>query len=171
MTDWQTNIVKIKGSNEIYVTYLFLATDPEILGSIPGLPDFLGSSLSGTGSTLPRECNGGATWKKKVAALVYKIEITAVGIHCVYHATPSIFKTLTLNSPTSSGLSAGIRVVIRSRTKATEFVVFVVTFLYHEYWIMLVWLRVFNQETRSYDCQKQLSISKELKDIIETTHS
>jgi hypothetical protein len=35
----------------------FLATDPEVLGSIPALPDFLTSSGSGTGSTLPCEYN------------------------------------------------------------------------------------------------------------------
>ena len=35
----------------------FLATDTEVSGSIPGLPDFLSSSGSGTGSTQPREVN------------------------------------------------------------------------------------------------------------------
>jgi hypothetical protein len=33
----------------------FLATDPEIPGSIPGATDFLKSSGSGTGSTQPCE--------------------------------------------------------------------------------------------------------------------
>jgi hypothetical protein len=33
-------------------------------GSIPALPDFLGSSGSGTGSTEPREYNRGSTCKK-----------------------------------------------------------------------------------------------------------
>jgi hypothetical protein len=35
----------------------FLATDQEVPGSIPALPDFLRSSGSGTGSTQPREDN------------------------------------------------------------------------------------------------------------------
>jgi hypothetical protein len=33
----------------------FLATDPEVPGSFPALPDFLRSSGSGTGFTQPRE--------------------------------------------------------------------------------------------------------------------
>jgi hypothetical protein len=35
----------------------FLATDPEVRVRFPGLPDFLRSSGSGTGSTQPREYN------------------------------------------------------------------------------------------------------------------
>jgi hypothetical protein len=35
----------------------FLTTDPEVLVRFPGLPDFLRSSGSGTGSTQPREYN------------------------------------------------------------------------------------------------------------------
>jgi hypothetical protein len=35
----------------------FVATDPEIRVRFPALPDFLGSSGSGTGSTPPREYN------------------------------------------------------------------------------------------------------------------
>jgi hypothetical protein len=35
----------------------FLATDPELRVPFPALPDFLGSSVSGTGSTQPREYN------------------------------------------------------------------------------------------------------------------
>jgi hypothetical protein len=35
----------------------FLATDPEITGSISALPDFLRSKGSGPGSTQPREGN------------------------------------------------------------------------------------------------------------------
>jgi hypothetical protein len=40
----------------------FLATDPEVPGSIPALPGFLRSSVSGTGSTQPREYNWGTIW-------------------------------------------------------------------------------------------------------------
>jgi hypothetical protein len=43
--------------------------------------------------------------------------LTAVGIRCADHATPSIQK-LQLNSPTSGVCSVGI---VRLRTKATEF--------------------------------------------------
>jgi hypothetical protein len=52
----------------------FLATDPEVRVRFPGLPDFLRSSESGTGSTQACEYNQGATLMK-----VEKIEITAKG--------------------------------------------------------------------------------------------
>jgi hypothetical protein len=42
----------------------FLAADPEVRVRFPALQDFLRSSVSGTGSTQPREYNWGATWKK-----------------------------------------------------------------------------------------------------------
>jgi hypothetical protein len=42
-----------------------LATDPEVRVRFPALPHFLRSSVSGTGSTQPRELNWGAAWKKK----------------------------------------------------------------------------------------------------------
>jgi hypothetical protein len=38
----------------------FLTTDPDVRVLFPELPHFLRSSVSGTGSTQPRECNGGA---------------------------------------------------------------------------------------------------------------
>jgi hypothetical protein len=71
----------------------FLATDPEVRVRFPGLPDFLRSSGSGTGSTQPREYNWGATWGKKVAASVYKAENMAVGIRHAGHVAPSIRKS------------------------------------------------------------------------------
>jgi hypothetical protein len=52
--------------------------------------------------------------KEKVAALVYKTEITAVGIRCADHATSLYLQKLALTSPISGG---------RSRTKATELLV------------------------------------------------
>jgi hypothetical protein len=47
-----------------------------------------------------------------------KPRLTAVGIRCADHATPSIHKKLALNSPTSGGRSVGI---VRLLNKATEF--------------------------------------------------
>jgi hypothetical protein len=47
-----------------------------------------------------------------------KPRLTAVGIRCADHATPSTRKRLALTSPTSGGRSVGI---VRLRTTATEF--------------------------------------------------
>ena len=46
----------------------------------------------------------------------------AVGIRCADHMTPLYPQKLALTSPTGGGRSVGI---VRSRTKATEFLVFV----------------------------------------------
>jgi hypothetical protein len=54
---------------------------------------------------------------EKVAAPVKKAELTAGGIRCAEHATPSIRKKLALTSPTCGGRSVGI---VRLRNKATE---------------------------------------------------
>jgi hypothetical protein len=51
----------------------------------------------------------------KVAGPVKKTELTAVGIRCADHATPSIRKKLALISPTSGDGSVGI---VRLRTKS-----------------------------------------------------
>jgi hypothetical protein len=51
---------------------------------------------------------------EKVAAPVKKTELTAGGIRCADHGTPSIRKKLALTSPTSGGRSVGI---VRLRTK------------------------------------------------------
>jgi hypothetical protein len=78
----------------MYITYVymtasvvwwseFLATDPELPGSVPGVPDFLTSGGSGTGSAQPHG-------KKKVAAPDWKSENTAVWIRHVNHVAPSI---------------------------------------------------------------------------------
>jgi hypothetical protein len=50
-----------------------------------------------------------------------KPRLTAVGIRCGDHATPSIRKKLALTSPRSGGCSVSI---VRLRTKATEFIFF-----------------------------------------------
>jgi hypothetical protein len=53
---------------------------------------------------------------------IKKTEITAVGIRHADHVGPSIRRKLSLTLPTSGGHSVGI---VRSRTQATEFVLFV----------------------------------------------
>jgi hypothetical protein len=55
-TNWQLHCACQRRKTASVVLWSdFLAADPGILGSIPGLPDFLSSSVSGTGSTQPRE--------------------------------------------------------------------------------------------------------------------
>jgi hypothetical protein len=51
---------------------------------------------------------------EKVAAPAKKPELTAGGIRCADHATPSVRKKLALSSPKSGGRSVGI---VRLRTK------------------------------------------------------
>jgi hypothetical protein len=55
---------------------------------------------------------------RKVAAPVYKIENTILGIRHVDHVAPSICKKLAITSPTSGGRSVGM---VRSRTQTMEF--------------------------------------------------
>jgi hypothetical protein len=55
---------------------------------------------------------------RKVAALVYKIEYTAIGIRHADHVAPSIRKKLAISSPTSGGRSVGI---VCLRTQTMEF--------------------------------------------------
>jgi hypothetical protein len=59
---------------------------------------------------------------KKNAAPVYKTEITAGGIRCADYEAPIYPQELALNSSTSGDHAVGI---VRSRTRATEFVFFV----------------------------------------------
>jgi hypothetical protein len=54
---------------------------------------------------------------RKVAAIVYKTENTAVGIRHADYVAPSIRKKLAITSPTSGGRSVGI---VRSRTQTME---------------------------------------------------
>ena len=56
---------------------------------------------------------------KKVAAPVQKTEINGRGDRCADHVTPLYPQNLALTSPTGGGRSVGI---VRSRTKATEFI-------------------------------------------------
>jgi hypothetical protein len=55
---------------------------------------------------------------RKVAAPVYKTEITAVRIRHADHVAPSIPQKLAITSPTSGGRSVSI---VRSRTPTMEF--------------------------------------------------
>jgi hypothetical protein len=57
---------------------------------VPAPPDFLRSNGSGTRSTQPAEVNWGATWMEKERLRSRKPKLTAVGIRCADHATPSI---------------------------------------------------------------------------------
>jgi hypothetical protein len=82
----------------------------------PALPDFLKSSVSGTGSTQPREYNWGATWYKSSGSC---LETREYG-----RRDPSRWSRGTLypqnfaiTSLTSGGRSVGI---VRSRTQAME---------------------------------------------------
>jgi hypothetical protein len=59
----------------------------------PALPDFLRSSGSGTGSSLPRVDNWGAIWRQKYRLRSRKPRLTTVRIRCADHATPSIRKS------------------------------------------------------------------------------
>jgi hypothetical protein len=52
-----------------------------------------------------------------MAALIYKIENTAVGILCADHATPLYPQKMALTSPTSGGRMVGI---VRLRSKFPE---------------------------------------------------
>jgi hypothetical protein len=51
----------------------------------PALPDFPGSSGSGTGSIQPRKDNWGGTWMEKLRIRSRKPRITAAGIRCADH--------------------------------------------------------------------------------------
>ena len=98
----------------------------------PALPDFLSSSGSGTGSIQPREVSWGAAWIKSSGSGPEN-RLTAVGIRCADHVTPLYPQKLALTSPTGGGRSVGI---VRSRTKATEFVIQFCTILM---WVLYDW--------------------------------
>jgi hypothetical protein len=53
----RTNSLRLSCSMNFYIQSEFLATDPEVPGSIPGATRFFRSSGCGTGSTQPREYN------------------------------------------------------------------------------------------------------------------
>ena len=84
----------------------------------PALPDFLSSSGSGTGSTQPREVNWGATWIKSSGSGPENRDLRPWGSVALTTWHPSIRKKMALTSRTGGGRSVGI---VRSRTKATEF--------------------------------------------------
>jgi hypothetical protein len=106
-----------------------MATYPEVWVWFPALPDFLGSSGSGMGSTQPREYNWGATWKKSSGSSL-ETEITAIGICHTDHATLLYPQNLVLTLPTSGGRLISI---VHSRTKAIELLLLfeIKMFIYH----------------------------------------
>jgi hypothetical protein len=83
----------------------------------PTLRDFLRSSGSGTGPlSLVRVTKEILGWKSSGSGSKNP-RLTAVGVRCVDHASPSPQK-LALSSPTSGGRSV---VIVRLRTKGTDF--------------------------------------------------
>jgi hypothetical protein len=73
--------------------------------------------------------------ERKVTALVYKPENTAVGFRHANHASPRYPHKLALTSPTCGGHSAG---VVRSRTQATAFVCLSLLLRNKGYFLVLV---------------------------------
>jgi hypothetical protein len=70
----------------------FLATDPEVPGSIPGATKFAEKYGSGTGPLLVNITEEFLEWK--ISGFVSrKLRLTSVGIHSVHHATPCIRKS------------------------------------------------------------------------------
>jgi hypothetical protein len=92
------------------------------------LPDFLISSVSGTGSPQPREDNWGAIWMENYWLRSRKLKLTSVVIRYADHATSSIRKKLTVTSPTSGGRSVGI---VLFRTKPRTLFLFVCVLVRH----------------------------------------
>jgi hypothetical protein len=87
--------IKLKGYSAILRLPLwseFLAIDPEVRVRFPALPEFLRSSEYETGTTQPRKYFE-ELLEKKVAALVKKTEITAIGVRHTDHVAPSICKS------------------------------------------------------------------------------
>jgi hypothetical protein len=76
----------------------FLHTDPEVRVRFPVLPDFLRSSMSGTGTTQPRTTE--ELLGRKGSGSGLEIRETAVGIRSADHMAPSIRNEL---APTSLG--------------------------------------------------------------------
>jgi hypothetical protein len=70
---------------------MHLTSETETRVRFPALPDFL-RSVSGTGSTQPREYNWGAALKKSSDSGL-EIEITAVGLRHAEHVARFIHKS------------------------------------------------------------------------------
>jgi hypothetical protein len=105
----------------------------------PALPHFLSSSGSGTGSTQPRADNWGATWKKNSGSDLEDKRLTAVGIRCADHATPSTRKIRHYFAG-HSGRSVGI-IPLRTKSHGVCFVLFVYSLRQRHLWPMKLAMR------------------------------
>jgi hypothetical protein len=92
-----------------------LATDPEARVRFPALPE---KAVGLERGPLSLVSTTEELLDRKVAAPVYTIENTAVGIRHADHVAPSIRKKLAITSPTSGGRFVAI---VRSRTQTMEF--------------------------------------------------
>ena len=97
------------------------------------------SSGSGTGSTQPREVKlrSYLNKKKSSGSRFRKQRLTAVGPRCANHVTPLYPQKLAPTSPTGGGRSVGM---VRSRTKATEFSLFIIIYCN---WVVTQWQWLF----------------------------
>jgi hypothetical protein len=128
----------------------------------PALPDFLSSSVSGTGSTHPREINWGATWIKISGSGPEKQRLTAVGIRCADRVTTLYPQKLALTSPTGGGHSVGI---VRSRTKATEFSLVILSIYIVQHGSQKIWSLYIGLWARSNILKKKKALTARLHGI------
>jgi hypothetical protein len=139
----------------------FLATDPEVPGSIPGFSSFLRNNESWTGSTQPHEYNWRAIGRKSSGSGVENREYG--------RRDPSRWprdtlypQKLALISPTRGGLSVDI---VRWRIKATE-LLFIITIRISLTYISSLTLRYIHTTILGL----QLRFEWKLKSVISVTY-